>query len=130
MTASQWARFAFLVIRSNIGHVTLILFFFIQRKSLVTFNELVLESMVKTVAVAHSGQSSDAIEGDSSVCEPNERSDETESRDWVQADFWEFVDALLGNLHAAAADSAESPDEQKKYLEKWVWLIVSCMQII
>ena len=86
--------------------------------------------MAKTVAAAHSGQSSDAIEGCSSACEHNESSDETESRDWVQADFWEFVDTLLGDLRAAAADSAESPDEQKKYLEKWVWLIASCMRII
>ena len=86
--------------------------------------------MAKTVAVAHSEQSSDVIEGFSSACEPNESSDETESHDWIQADFWEFVNALLGDLRAAAADSADSLDEQKKYLEKWVWLIASCMQII
>ncbi|KAF8421522.1 hypothetical protein L210DRAFT_3654452 [Boletus edulis BED1] len=122
VTGSQWARFAFL------------------RQCLVTFNELVMESMARTVKAMGSGQSGNTEGGNSAGNNPagdnptgdnstggrsvgggdeGGSSDEPAPRDWVQADFWEFVDIVLCDLRAQAAEEEETLDDQKEHLEKF-----------
>ncbi|KAF8430572.1 hypothetical protein L210DRAFT_1019310 [Boletus edulis BED1] len=115
-----------------------------KRQCLVTFNELVMESMARTVKAMGSGQSGNTEGGNSAGNNPagdnpagdnptgdnstggrsvgggdeGGSSDEPAPRDWVQADFWEFVDIVLCDLRAQAAEEEETLDDQKEHLEK------------
>ncbi|KAF8440252.1 hypothetical protein L210DRAFT_788583, partial [Boletus edulis BED1] len=44
---------------------------------------------------------------------------------WVQADFGEFINLLLGDVHAAAVAEEVTLDDQKKHLEDF---FTGCLQ--
>ena len=81
---------------------------FVQRASLVTFSELIMESMAKTVsnsgskavdstsALTQDPDSGQDKEQDSDFTDGDDgESQDTPSRIWVQTDFWEYIDLLL-----------------------------------
>ena len=96
----------------------------------MTFSELVMESMVKTVsnsgskavdstsALTQNPDSGQDKEQDSNLTDGDDsESQDMLSRIWVQTDFWEYVDLLLVDIRVQIQQEELMLEGHKKKLE-------------
>ncbi|KAF8124140.1 hypothetical protein EV363DRAFT_1178470 [Boletus edulis] len=115
VTTNQWARFAFL------------------RGSMVTFNDLVIQSMAKTVEASNSkdtGNTSndppiDNNEDPSGASDLDVELDDSPSRLWISTAYWEYIDLLLIEIRTQTEAGEPTLNGRKKKLDAF---FTECLQ--